>query len=128
MVEGAIIEAKIGGIPDLESDAGIQTLPHRMSDVFRGDIDPDNGTDMRAIRERKGQAASPAADIQDPGGLGHARKVDQQRSQPPAPTAHLQIVPGPVGGQERRRGGHQSGSGDPSSVDLHGWREALIAA
>ena len=44
----------------------------------------------------------PATDVQDSTGISHAREVDQQGSQSPAPATHLQIVADAIGCQERR--------------------------
>src|SRR5229473_6121336 len=95
-----------------------------MLDIHSREVDPLNAGDGGLLRQREGQIARAAPDIQHVPSA-YAGEVDEKRRQPSAPAPHLALVASTVG---RNKGGrslhsHRSPpSSAPSSGKVSPWR------
>ena len=63
---------------------------------------PRHAADLGVLREAETQTAGAAADIQHALRRRYPGEVDEQRREPPAPSAHLQLVAIAIDGDECR--------------------------
>jgi len=94
--------AAAAGIARLEGDARVGIARRGIGDIGRREVDALDRLDLAALGQGEGEAAGAAADVQHRFAVGGAGKIDEQLSEPAAPTAHCQFVAVAVAGVEAR--------------------------
>ena len=104
-VEPAVRERNGAGIALRDRDPRIRVPPLRLRDEHGRIVDRRDLGHVGCRRQREGQAAGAAADVEHPLAVRDAGEVDERPRQHPAPAAHEPLVAGGAADGEARAHG-----------------------